>query len=235
MTDSNWPVVPHGPLVQLTPRLWRVEGDILGMPLKRVMAVAKMADGRLVVHGAIAMDDAGMAALDALGKVAFIVVPSGYHRIDGPRYARRYPDAKVLCPKNATKRVAEKTTVHGSYDDLPADPHVKLRHFAGMKELEGIMTVEDEDGVSIVVNDALFNMPHVPGFKGFMFRYVTGSSGGPKVSNLARWFLIKDKAAFKAELSRLAATPRLKRVLVAHHEDITEGPARVLRDVAASL
>lgn len=233
--SHDWPVLPHGPLEQLSPRLWRVEGELPGMPLKRVMAVAKRADGKLVVHGAMAMDDAGMAALDALGPVGFIVVPNGFHRIDGPRFAKRYPEAKVLCPENAKKRVAEKTPVHGSFDDFPADPHVSLAHVEGMGKLEGVMTVDDDDGVSLVLNDSVFNMPHGAGFKGFLTRHVTGSSGGPKVSNLGKWFLVKDKAAFRGQLERLAATPRLRRVLVAHHQTIDVDPARVLRDVAAAL
>jgi hypothetical protein len=47
-------------------------------------------------------------------------------------------------------------------------------------------------------------------------------------------FLVKDRAAFAAHLERLA-TPDLRRVIVAHHETITNDPAGALRTVAASL
>jgi len=75
----------------------------------------------------------------------------------------------------------------------------------------------------------------VSGFSGFVFKHVTRSSGGPRVSRIARLFLVKDKAAFRAHLERLASTKDLRRVIVSHHETITEDPAGALRAVAATL
>jgi len=48
-TTSPWKVLPHKPIEKLAENLWRVEGDLEGMPLKRVMAIAKRADGSLEV------------------------------------------------------------------------------------------------------------------------------------------------------------------------------------------
>jgi hypothetical protein len=89
-------------------------------------------------------------------------------------------------------------------------------------------------GVSLVFADAVFNMPHLPGFHGFVLRHITGSSGGPRVSRVARLLLIKDKAAFAAHLERLA-TPDLQRVIVAHHQTISDDPAATVRRIAASV
>jgi hypothetical protein len=47
--------------------------------------------------------------------------------------------------------------------------------------------------------------------------------------------MIKDAAALRAHLLRLAETPGLRRVIVAHHEVITEAPAETLRQVAQTL
>jgi hypothetical protein len=55
------------------------------------------------------------------------------------------------------------------------------------------------------------------------------------VSRIARWFLAKDKPALRAHLERLAAIPDLRRICVSHHETIDREPAKVLRDVAATL
>ena len=54
------------------------------------------------------------------------------------------------------------------------------------------------------------------------------------MSRIARMFLIKDKRAFALHLERLA-TPDLTRIIVAHHEIISNEPARTLQKVAASL
>ena len=97
------------------------------------------------------------------------------------------------------------------------------------------MIVEDEDGVTLVMNDALFNMPHRSGVPGFILRHVTQSSGGPRVSRLIRLFMLKDSAAFRANLERLAKLPGLRRIVVAHHETIENSPADALRQAAARL
>lgn len=235
MTTSDWPVLPHRPLEQLSPRLWRVEGDLPSGPLRRVMAVARLSDGGLVLHNAIALEEPAMKELEALGRVAWIVVPNGFHRIDAPRFAKRYPEAKVICPPGGKGRIGPVVRVDADYRDFPGDPHVSFEVLEGTKGAEGVMIVRDEDGTSLVFNDAIFNMPHPSGFSGFLMKHVMQSSGGPRVSRLGKLFLVKDKGAFRAHLERLAKTPDLRRFLVAHHETVSDEAARVLRDVAASV
>lgn len=235
MSDGSWVVQPHRPIEKLTENLWRVQGNIEGMPLERVMTIAKRSDGRLVIHNAIALEDELMKQIEAFGEVAFLVVPNAFHRIDAPRFKARYPNVVVLCPRSARAKVAKVVAVDGDYAAFPSDAHVSLDHLAGCGDAEGVMTVTSEDGATLVFNDMLFNMPHLSGFQGFVFKHVTASSGGPKVSRIAKLFLMKDKAAFRAALLELAATPRLARVIVSHHEMITENAAGTLRDVAAKL
>lgn len=233
--SEPWPVPPHRPIERLSENLWRVEGDVPGMGLKRVMSIIKRGDGRLVVHNAIALEPAAMAEIDAFGEVGFLIVPNGYHRIDAPRFAQRYPNAKVLCPPGATKSVAKKVRVDGSYESLPSDPNVRYATLAGMGDLEGHVVVKSESGNTVIFNDAVFNMPHRGGFEGMVFKHVTQSTGGPKITRVARFFLLKDGPAFAAELRRLADTPELRRVIVSHHEMITDAPADTLREVAQTL
>ena len=57
----------------------------------------------------------------------------------------------------------------------------------------------------------------------------------PHVPVPIKWILIKDKAAFAAQLKKWAELPMLKRVLVSHGSPITEEPARILRELAASV
>jgi len=97
------------------------------------------------------------------------------------------------------------------------------------------MIVRSETGTTLVFNDAVFNMPHGRGFPGFIFRYITGSTGGPKVTRLFRVLAVKDKAAFRDHLNRLAETPDLVRVIVSHHEPITDQPAETLRRIAEAV
>lgn len=232
---ESWTVLPHRPIEKVSESLWRVEGDLPNMPLKRVMTVAKRADGRLVVHNGIGLDEASMKEIDAWGEVAFVLVPNGYHRLDARTYHDRYPKAQVLAPFGAKAKVAEVTEVHGSFDDFPPDDVVSLETLDGTNQAEGAMVVRDASGTTLVLNDAVFNMPHVPGVQGFFLKHLTGSTGGPRVSRIGKLFVLKDKAAFRAHLERLADLPDLRRVVVSHHETITSDPAGTLRSVAAAI
>jgi hypothetical protein len=231
---QDWTVLPHGPIERLEDDLWRVEGSLPSMPLKRVMTVARLASGELLVHNPIALEARAMAEVDASGRVAFIVVPNGWHRLDLLSFRKRYPAARVLAPLGSREKVAAVEPSVADLTALPADPNVSLGVVDGTNGMEALMTVRAHGGVSLVFADAVFNMPNLPGLKGFALRHITCSSGGPRVSRVARLFLIKDKAAFVAHLARLA-TPDLRRVIVAHHQTIAEDPAGTLRRIAASV
>lgn len=230
---TTWKVLPHGAIEKLSERVWRVEGALPNMPLKRVMTVAKRSDGSLVVHNAIPLGDAEMAELAAWGKVALIVVPNGYHRLDARVFHDRFPEARVICPAGARKKVEEVVPVSGTYDEEPADPVVRFETLQGTRGGEGAMIIVDGGGTTLVLNDLVFNMPHAPGFSGFVLRRLAGSSGGPKMSRIARWFIARDKPALKTHLEKLAGLPQLRRVIVSHHQ-VIEQP-NVLREIAASL
>jgi len=232
---TDWRVLPHLPIEELTGNLWRVQGSLPGMGLKRVMTVAKRADGGLVIHNGIALDDESMARVDAWGAPAFLIVPNAYHRLDAPAFKSRYPGAKILCPRGATKKVGDVVPVDGAYDDFPTDDAVRFERLEGVGDSEGVMIVESDDGATLVFNDMLFNMPHAKGLMGLVFRYVTQSTGGPRFSRLVRMFLIKDKAALRANLERLADLPNLVRIIVSHHRMITDEPSATLRAAAQQL
>lgn len=233
--EGSWNVLPHRPIEKLSDRVWRVEGDLPNMPLKRVMTIARMTTGELVIHNAIALEESAMSEIEAWGPVAFILVPNAFHRMDAPAFATRYPKAKVLCPPAARPKVAKVVRVDGTYADFPSDPAVALELLEGVGDQEGVMSVRDASGGTLVFNDVLFNAPHVPGAKGFVLRHITASTGGPRVSRIARLFLVKNASAYADHLRKLADTERLVRVIVSHHETIDRSPAHVLRDVAATL
>lgn len=229
---ETWTVLEHGPLEQLEDNLWRLEGALPGMELRRVMTIARMGDGRLVVHNAIALEEALMKEIEALGQLAFLVVPNGYHRLDVKIFKDRYPDLKVVCPRAARKKVENVAKVDLTYDELEGDEVVSLRHLAGLAEREGVMIVRHGEGATVVLNDLVFNMPHLSGVAGFIFRHLTGSTGGPRISRLARLAIVKDKAAVAEDLRTLADTPGLERIIVSHHEVIDRDPAATLRRLA---
>jgi len=230
-----WRVLPHRPLAQLSERIWRLEGDLEGMPMKRVMTIARRADGELVVHNAIAADDPTMAAIAKLGEVRAILVPNGFHRLDAKVFHERFPAAQVICPAGARAKVDQVVPVTATYDAVAADGVVELQALDGTKAREGAMIVRDGDGTTVVLNDIVFNMPHIPGVQGFVLKNVMGSSGGIKITRIARLFLVAYTASLRAHLGLPAALPDLRRVIVSDHEIIDREPGRALAEVAATL
>jgi len=216
--SDEWRVLRHGPLQRLSDNLWWVEGDLPGMSLKRVMTVARRSDGTLVIHSAIALGDQAQRELEALGRPAYLIVPNGWHRLDAPAYKKRYPDLRVHAPRGSRAEVEQVIAVDGTYEDYPADEAVRLETLHGVNETEGAMLVRSEDGTTVVLNDVVFNMDRKKDVLGWLFTTVMGSAPGPRISRMSKWMLIKDRAAFRADLERYAALPGLVRLVVAHEK-----------------
>lgn len=158
MADTSWAVLEHGQIQKLSENLWWVSGSVPKMSLKRCMTIARLNDGRLVIHNAIALDDASMREIEAWGTPAFLIVPSGFHRLDAPRFKQRYPGLKVLAPRGSRAKVEQVIQVDGSYEDFPADDTVRLQSLNGTNAREGVMRVRSNDGTTVVLNDVVMNI-----------------------------------------------------------------------------
>jgi Domain of unknown function (DUF4336) len=231
----TWRVAKHGPLTEVASGLWTVDAELDLLPIGRRMTVMRVADGGLAVHSAVACDDATMAAIDALGPVRYLIVPSGYHRLDAPRFAARYPEAKVVAMPASHGRVGERVKVAGDYALLPVGGPLSFEPLVGLPA-EAVFIHRGDDGrETLVFNDGLMNLPNkLPGFKGWVVKAI-GSTGGPKVTRTAQLGLVKDRAAYADHLRRLAARPQLARIVPGHGAVILDGAAAALTTAADRL
>jgi hypothetical protein len=222
---DTWTVLPHRPIEKLEPNLWRVEGDLPTGRGTRVMTLVKLESGGLLVHNAIALEEDQMKEIEAFGTPEIVIVPNGFHRLDSTNFKKRYPGVKILCPAAGRKKVEQVVAVDGTLDDGPKSGTVRLSHLDGAKQQEGVVEVKSASGVTLVLNDAVMNLPKLKGPINLML----GPTGRPSVPRFFRWFLVKDRAAFKSGIERLAETPDLKRVIVSHGAVMHEKPADDLR------
>lgn len=232
--NEDWIVYEHGPLVQAEENLYHLEGALPKMALRRRMTIARRTDGGLVIHNAIAVEEALMTEIESLGPVRFVVVPNSWHRLDAPNFRRRFPDATFLCPPGGRKKIEAVVAIDGTYRDFPPDEFVQLEVLDGLKGAEGVMKVRSEAGTSLIFNDSIFNVPRLSGFDGLVMRLL-GSTGGPKVTRLMRLLAVKDKAAFQAGLEQLSETPDLLRIIPGHGNLIETDASSVMRTIAARL
>ncbi len=213
-----WHVLPHGPIEKIASNLWRVQGAMADIPMKRAMDLVRRPNGEVWIHNPVALDDAAMKEIEAWGAPTVVLVPSGYHTLDAARFKERYPSVRLLCPKGARGRlIAKRIPIDATYDAIADDEDLAIERLDGVRDMEAAIRITSEDGVSLLFCDGVFNMPHQPGFKGWVLKTI-GSTGGPRVTNIFKWFVVKDKSAYRASLIRLSEIPNLKRVFLQHEE-----------------
>lgn len=228
---ETWTVLPHDPVQKLTDNLWHVTALMANGKTQRQMTLARMRDGRVVVHNAIALRDESMKDLEAWGKPSFLVVPNGFHRQDAKIWKQRYPDIKVISPHGSRGRVSKVVAVDGSYDDVTGDADVKLVHLEGTKAREGVMLVRSANDSTVVFNDVVLNMPKMGGVPGFFL----GPTGQLSIPRFAHFLLVADKRAFRGHLERLSKSEGLSRIIVGHGRTVMERAGERLASVAAGL
>lgn len=234
MPPRPWTVLLNDPIQRLEDNLLCVHGPAPQKGgLKRTMTVMKRADGRLLIHSAIALDDAGMKTLEALGEPAFLVVPNAFHRLDAHAYKARYPALRVHCPRPALKAVRKVVEVAGELTDLPPDPAVQVAVLEGFRLGEGVFTVHSGQAgerATLVFNDLVLNVGRMPGVAGLFFRLLGGRIGEPCLHPVQK--RLADLQQLREQLRDLAALPGLCRIIPGHGSIVgTESP-EVLRGLA---
>jgi hypothetical protein len=228
---TTWTVLPHEPLQKLSDNFWCVQGTMPDGKAKRKMSVMRLADGSLMLHNVIALEEPHMQDLEAFGKPSYIVVPNGFHRQDARIWKDRYPSAKVIAPVGSRKKVGQIVPVDLDYKDAPSDASVKLSYFDGTKQKEGYAEVRSADGTTLVINDVILNMPKMGGLFGFLL----GPTGQPSVPRFTRWFVAKDNGALGEHIERLSNIADLRRVVLSHGQNLEQKPAEALKTARATV
>jgi len=235
-TQPSWKVLPHGTPSEIDENILTVTGTI-EMPLlqlPRRMTVARLADARLVVWSAIALDDAGMKKIEAYGEPAWLVVPNDHHRLDAGAWKRRYPRLRVVAPEGARKKIEEAVPVDTTAPHF-GDPKVRFVVVPGTRGHEAALVVENRSGTTLVLNDIVANIRGAKGFGGWLLGLMGFAGDEPHVPRPIALMLVDDKAALKRQLLEWAGIETLRRIIVSHGDPITSDPQQALRDLAASL
>ena len=185
-----------------------------------------MRNTRLAIYSAISRDEPLLQRLEALGKPAFLIVPSGIHRMDAKPWKARYPDLVVVAPSGARDKIGEVVGVECTSVNL-GDPDVRLFAVPGTKDRELAMVV----GKTLVVNDIIFNLPRLKGIAQWLYRLAGFGPGHPTIPKLVAKKLVDDEPALKAQLRRWA-NDGFERIIVAHGAPI-ENPREALTALAA--
>ena len=227
----TWPQRRHGDLIRISDNVWRVEGEVPRMLLKRQMVVVRDASRQLLLHSAIALDDRRMAQLAALGTLRWLVVPNGWHRLDAAAYRARFPELVVVAPSGAIARIREVVAVDLSYEQFPAHHMLRCHAAPWSKPKEGVIEVRDGPCTLLVFNDLIFN-PKGSGLSEWMYRLLRQ---GPQVPWLAKRMFARERAELRNWLSQLADTEGLRVVVPGHGDPLMSDASGTLRKIAANV
>ena len=116
--------LPHGALSEVLPGIYFVTGTVkmpgpLPVRFSRNMTVVREGE-RLVLINSLRLDDAGLAALDALGKVTDVIRLAANHGLDDPFYKDRY-GAKVWAVKGQRYTAGFDTSATKTYFDADVE------------------------------------------------------------------------------------------------------------------
>ena len=237
MVDGrSWNVQPHGKLIELAENLWTVEGTIKMPPgpLPRRMTIARLQSGALVIFSAIALDDAEMQKIEALGEPSILIVPNPFHRQDAAAWKARYPDIRVVTPAGARAAVEQIVPVDDC-ESLLSDETVRFQPVRGTDSSESALVVVSESGTTLVVNDLIGNVRNARGIMKWVLFAMGFAGRAPQVPRAYKARAVKDKGAVAEQFRSWAALPRLNRILVSHGAIIEDDPAQVLYDLARRL
>jgi len=223
---------PHGPISFVDDGLFVVAGRWKRSALERKMTVFRLASGDVAVHSAIAMDETGMAALEAIGRPSWILVPNALHCSDAGWYGDRYPSARVLVPAAARGKLFDKVRrIDGSIDE---DWPEALRGELAVVPLHGtrIGEVAFVHGPSrtLVLTDAVFHykehdLPWLS--RVFMRANRAYDRFGP--SRIFTSFVVSDQDAFRASIEALLEHD-FDRVIMSHGRVLDNGGKIAMRE-----
>jgi hypothetical protein len=193
------PALAHGKIREILPGIHFVTGTVqmpgpLPVRFSRNMTIVREGE-RLVLVNSVRLDDAGLAALDALGKVSDVVRLAANHGQDDPFYADRY-GAKVWVVKGQRYTPGFDTSVTDTY----FTPHVEMDEatklpLAGARlyvfhstPSEGLLVLERDGGVC-VSGDCLQHWHAPDAYFSFLGRAMMRMMGFIKPHNLGPGWL----------------------------------------------
>ncbi|HEY0034753.1 MAG TPA: hypothetical protein VGB81_15945 [Devosia sp.] len=186
-----------------------------------------------MVFSAIALDDAAMAEVEALGRPAFLVVPNAFHREDAPEWKRRYPGMRVIAPELARGAVDEIVSVDDTVGDF-GDPTVRFVSVAGTKG-ESALIVRHQSGATLVVNDLIANVQDSRGIMKLVLTLMGFAGSRPQVPRMFKKRVVEDAHLVAKQFREWASTPGLARIIVSHGSIIKETPSLLLHRLADKL
>lgn len=212
-------------LVRHDADLWSTEyelawqGGLVPIPVR--MTVIRLPDGALILHSPAPSSKALRTELDALGRVAFIIIP-WTHGSFAQQATQVYPDARLLAAPHASRR-HKALAFHGSIaDDAPeAWSGLVESHLVRGFRLNEVVLFH-RPSRTLVITDLCFHIHHSRSAIARLFFRANGMWRRFGPSRLIRHLAVSDRAAFEHSLQRIMRWD-FERILPGHGEVLERG------------
>jgi hypothetical protein len=185
--------MPHSKLSEVLPGIWFVTGTMqmagsLPVRFSRNMTIVKEGD-RLVLINSVRLDDAGLTALDALGRVTDVIRIAGNHGMDDPFYKDRYK-AKVWVVRGQRYVSGFKQSAEAYFTpDIEMDAGTALPlagarlHIMDSRPPEALLLLEQHGGI-VIAGDCLQHWHKPDAYFSFVAKVVMPFMGFIKPHNV---------------------------------------------------
>ena len=194
--------------------IWHVPGRSLRMPgsvwMPSAATVIRLADRSLAVYSPADFDDETLAAIDRLGEVAHLIVPSRLHHLFAAAAIRRWPGARVhaaasVRDKQPALRIDRELGDPGALDPAFAGA-IEVARVSGAPSIDEHVVFHRASG-TLVCADLVFHIARPANLRTRMVLAMMGVGGG-RLAQSRVWRLARrDRAAARASLTRILAWP----------------------------
>jgi hypothetical protein len=234
LVSSDTPSPTENRLSRLDDNLLTITARTAGSTSNLVrMTIVRLADMRLVLFGAVALEHNEQRALEHFGTPTYLVVPSASYGEDAKLLKTRFPELAVIAPAGVREKL-EPTLRVDETSMAFEDASVCLVNIPGTDGTEAALLIETASGVTLVVDGLFSNVDAGDG--GRWTLNVDG--GGARESLLPAPPFFKtanDRESLRAQLLAWSQIEGLNRIIVSRGAVLTEGAPHALVEAAATL
>lgn len=212
MNNYKFPAAKkHGQLKEVFPNIFMVTGSVslkgphlkygpLTMTFSRNMYVIREGE-KLTIVNSVRLNEAGLAELDALGKVKHIIRIAGYHGMDDPFYKDRYGRLNGATLYSVDAAYTQSFAPDPSEDEIYLKADVILNtntelpisganylEISSSNPKEAILLLDRDGGIAIT-GDSLQNWEQADEFFNFIGKFAMGRMGFIRACNIGPGWL----------------------------------------------
>ena len=206
---------------------WRRQA-FYGLEVGTRMTVIRLADGSLLLHSPVLLDEKLRGELDASGRVRYTVAPNRVHHLHAGDVARAYPEARLWIAPGLERKRPDLQFVAILGDEAPEEwrGQVDQTFFRG-RPYENEVVFFHRASRTLILCDLAFNFGPRAALPTRLLMKLLRSYGRFGPSTLDP-LLIRDRPAARASLERILAWD-FDRVVVAHGDVLESGGREALR------